>query len=94
MLAKNNNIFNYSIYHKGEKYPLDNKKPNSKKNQKDLIGKSLDNKSIKNILLEHISQDGFFVSGLFSFWREIRFNEQKFLAIKLILDIKYYYSGF
>ena len=50
MLVKNNNILDYFIYHKEEKYLLGNKNLDNKEYQKDLVGKYLDNKSIKNIL--------------------------------------------
>lgn len=49
-LAKNNNILDYVIYHKEEKYLLSNKNLDNKEYQKDLVGKHLDNKSIKNML--------------------------------------------
>lgn len=55
IIAKDDNTIDYFIHHKKEKYPLGNKKQDIENDQKILIGKSLDNKSIKNILLEHLS---------------------------------------
>ena len=54
ILAKNNHILNYSIYYKEEKYLLGNKNENSKKDKRNLISKSLDNKNVKDILLKCI----------------------------------------
>ena len=50
MLVKDNNALDYFIHHNKKKYPLGNKGPNVKKNQRDLVGKSSNKKSIKNIL--------------------------------------------
>lgn len=49
-MVEDDNILDYFIYYKEEKYLLGNKKQDIKKNQRDLISKSLDNESIKDIL--------------------------------------------
>lgn len=54
MLTKDNYTSDYFIYYNEKKYLLDNKKQDIKKDQKDLIGKSLDSKSVKNMLSRHI----------------------------------------
>lgn len=51
ILIENNNKSDYFIYYNKEKYSLDNKKQNIKKDQRDLIGKSLDGKNIRNMML-------------------------------------------
>lgn len=93
MLVKNNNILDYFIYHKEEKYLLGNKNLDNKEYQKDLVGKYLDNKSIKNILFRCTYQNRLLASKLLSFLEEIRFHKEKFLASKFISDIKYHYLG-
>lgn len=61
--------------------------------QRNLINKSLNNKNIKNIVLDYISQDGLLVSKLSSSLKEIWFCEQDFLAGTPISDIKYNHPG-
>lgn len=58
-----------------------------------MIDKSLDNKNIKYKLLRHVSQNGLFINKLILSLRKFRLNDQKFIADKPILNIKYYYSG-
>ena len=60
MLAEDDNASNYFMYHKEVKYPIGNKKQNVEKDPRDLVGKSLDNESVRDMLPEHISQDGLF----------------------------------
>ena len=45
MLAKDDNISDYFIHHKKEKYPLGNKEKNVENNQKEFVDKSSDIKS-------------------------------------------------
>lgn len=45
------------------------------KDQKDLVGKSSDNESVRNMLSRQILQDRFLTSELSSFSREIKFGE-------------------
>ena len=45
----------------------------------------------KNGLSERIPQNGLLASESLSFFREVRFSEQKFPVGKPISDIKYYY---
>lgn len=52
ILAENNNASNYFKHHNEEEYSLDNKMQDIEEDQRDSIGKSLDNESIKNMLLE------------------------------------------
>ena len=59
------------MHHNEEKYSLGNKSQDVEKDQKDLMGESLNNKSVKNMLLEHMSQDGLFVSEFSSSLREV-----------------------
>lgn len=75
MLVEDDNILDYFINHKEEKYPLSNKRQNINEDQKDLIGKSLDNESIRNILLGYIPQDGIFISKSSLSLRKVRFSK-------------------
>ena len=93
ILAEDDNASDYFIDYKEEKYLLGNKKQDVKKNQRDLVGKSLDNESINDILLECTPQDGFLKSGLLSFLREVKLSEQEFFASKPVFDIKYNHLG-
>ena len=63
------------MYHKGEKYPLGNKGQNVEEDQKDSIGKSSDNESVRNMLPGHILEDGLLESKLSSSLREVRFSK-------------------
>ena len=74
MLAESNNIASYFIYYKKEKYLLDNKKQDIEEDQRDLIGKNSDNKSIKDMLLRCTLQNKLFTSELSSL-REIGLSE-------------------
>lgn len=58
---------------KKEKFLKNNKKQNIK-DEKNFIGKSLNNKSIKDKLLGRIFQDGLFASELILFLKEIKFS--------------------
>lgn len=93
MLAENNDALNYSIHYKEEKYPLGNKTSDDEEDQKNLLDKSSDNKSVRDMLPRHTPQDGLFASELSSFLREVRFSKQEFPASKPILDIKYHHPG-
>lgn len=76
---------------KKEKYLRGNKRQDEKEDQKDLVGKSLDNESIRDRLPRCISQDGLFASQSISFLKEVRFSEQKFPAGSFVSNIKYNY---
>lgn len=65
ILAKNDNASNYFMYHNKDKYLLGNEEQNIKEDQKNLIYKNLDNKSVKNMLLKYTPQDRLFASELF-----------------------------
>lgn len=93
MLAKDNNTLDYFIYHKKKKFLLGNKKQNIEEDQKDLISKSLDNESIKNMLPRYISQDGLLVNELLSSLKKIRFSKQEFSISTPVSDIKYDHAG-
>lgn len=62
MLVKDYNKLNNYIYLKEEKYLLNNKRQNSKLNQKNLIDKSSNNESIRNILLESYLFNNYYIS--------------------------------
>lgn len=80
-------------YNKDEKSIL--KEQNIKKNLRNLIGKSLNTKVyIKDSFLRSIPQNKLFVNKLELFLKKTRFIKQEFSICKLVLDIKYYYSGF
>lgn len=49
VLAEDNNKLNYFIHYKKKKYLVDNKKQDIEEEQRDLVGESSNNKSIKNI---------------------------------------------
>ena len=53
ILAEDNNAFNYFIYHNEEEYRLGNKKQDVEADQRELVSKKLDNKSIKDMLHGH-----------------------------------------
>lgn len=89
MLAENDNALTYFIHHKEEKYPMNNKGQDIEEDQRDLISKSSDNKSVKNILLIRISQDELLGSELSLSLRKFRFNEKEFPTRTPISDIKY-----
>lgn len=91
MLVKDDNVLDSFIHHNKKKYSLGNDGQNVEEDQKNLIGKSLDNKSIKNILFERISQDGLFANKSSFLLREIWFSKQEFFASTLVSDIKYNY---
>lgn len=63
------------MYHKEEEYSLDNKKQNIEDDQRDLVGKHADNKSIRNMLFGRTSQNGLLVSELSLSLRGVRFSE-------------------
>lgn len=54
ILIDNNDELDYSIWYKKKKYSLNNKEYNSKKEQRDLIDKRLENDYIRNLLLKYI----------------------------------------
>lgn len=56
-----------------------------------MLGKSLNNKIVRNILLRRISQDWFLANKLSSFLREVKFSEQEFFTSIPISNIKYDY---
>lgn len=94
MLAENNAALDYFMHYEEEEYPLGKKKQVDKDNQKDLVAKSFDNKSLKDMLSGNISQDELLTSELSWSSRGVRFNEREFPADKLVLDIKYHHPGF
>lgn len=74
MLKLNNHKSNYFQSNNNEKFRLD--KQNIKKDQKDFVGKSLDNKRrIKKSLLRHIPQNKGFINKLLLFLKEISFGK-------------------
>lgn len=89
MLAENNNASDYFIYYNRKEYPLGNKKKDIREDQRHLVGKSLDNKNVKNMLPRCTSQDELFASKLSFSLKEIQFSKQKFLASIPISNIKY-----
>ena len=89
MLAEDDNTSDYFIYHNKEEYPLGNEGKDVEEDQRDSVGKSSDNKSVRNILLDRIPQDGLLVSESSSFLREVWFDKQKYLAATLVSDINY-----
>ena len=89
MLAEDNNTLYYFIHYNKEKYLLDNKKQSIKKDQKDSIGKSLDNKSVKNILPGYMREGWLFTSDLSLSLKKVWFSKQEFLASRPINNIKY-----
>ena len=89
MLAKNGNASDYFFNHKKNKYSLGNKKQNIEEDLKNLVGKSLDNKNIKNMLFRYILKDWLFINKLSSFLKEIEFNKQEFPTGIAISEIKY-----
>ena len=50
MLAADNNTSDYFMHHKEEKYLLDNKGQDIKEDQKDLLDKSSDTESVREML--------------------------------------------
>lgn len=58
---------------KKEEYLQGNKRQNIKENKRDLVGKSLDNKSVRDRLFRHTPQNRLFASDLTLSLREIRF---------------------
>ena len=93
MLAENDDASDYFMHQEEEEYPLGNKKQNVKKDYRDLVGESSDNKRVKKMLLGHTLQDRLLESELSSSLREMRFSEQEFPAYTPISDIKYNHLG-
>lgn len=62
MLAENNDVSNYFIYHEEEEYPLGNEKQNVEEDQSALVGKCSDNENVRDILPGHTPQDGLHIS--------------------------------
>ena len=75
MLVEDDNASDYFRHQKKEKYPLDNKEQDVKKDQNDLVSKSSYNKNIKNMLLGYTPQNELFGSELSSSLKEFRFGE-------------------
>lgn len=75
MLAEDDNTLDYSIYYKEKEYLLNNKGQENEEDQRDLVSKSLDNESVKNILSGYISQDGLLANKSSLSLREVRFNK-------------------
>ena len=64
------------------------------KSYRNLVDKSSDIKGCtRDGLSESTPQEGLLTSKLSVFLREVRFNEQEFLAGKPVLDIKYFHLG-
>ena len=91
MLAKNDYTSDYFIYHNEERYLLSNKRQNVKEDQRDLVDKSSDNKSVRNMLPRHTPQDRLLASELSFSLKKIWFSKQEFLTGTLISNIKYNY---
>lgn len=93
MLKEYDNASNNFWLHVDEESIL--KKQNLKKDNRDLVDKSLEVRSCaKDSLSGHTSQDELFACELLLFLIEVVFSKQEFLTYKPILDIKYYYADF
>lgn len=68
-LAKDINISDYFVYYNRKKYQQGNKRQNKEKDTKNLVGKSSNNKNIKNIYLKYIPQIGNLINMLSLFLR-------------------------
>ena len=75
ILAKKDDVSDYFMYYNKEKYPLDNKRQDVEKNQRNSIGKSLNNKSVRNMLPGYTPQDGLLGRESSSFLRDFRFSK-------------------
>ena len=75
MLAEDDNTSDYFMHQKEEEYPLGNKRQDVEENQKNLVGKSSDNKIVKNIQSGHTPQNGLLGSESLSSLREVRFSK-------------------
>ena len=75
MLAEDDDALDYFIYYEEEKYPLGNKKQDVEEDQRHLVGKNLENKSVRDILPGRTLQDELLRSELSSFLREVRYSE-------------------
>lgn len=75
ILVEDNNALDYFIYYDEKKYLLDNKKQDIKKDQKNLINKSSDSKSVKNMLFRHTHQDELLINELSLSLKEVQFNK-------------------
>ena len=71
MLVEDDNVLDYFMYHNKEKFLLDNKEQDIKKDQKDLMGKSSNNKIIKSMLLGRTLQNEFLASKLLLSLKEV-----------------------
>lgn len=75
ILVEDNNASDYFMYYDEKKYLLDNKKQDIKKDQKNLINKSSDSKSVKNMLFRHTHQNGLLANELSLSLKEVQFNK-------------------
>ena len=93
ILAKDDDTLDYFIYDNEKEYALGKKRQDIKEDQRNLVGKSWDNKSVRNMLPKRPPQDGLHASELLSSLKEVWFSEQKFLAGTPVSNIKYNYLG-
>ena len=92
MLAEDDNASDYFMHHKEEEYLLGNKGQDVEEDQRDWVGKSSNNESIKHMLPGCTSQDGLFRSKSSSSLKEVRFSKQECPTGTLISNIKYDHS--
>ncbi len=94
MLAEDDDTSDHLMYHKKDKYPLGNKEKEIRENQRDLVGQSSDNESLRDMLPRHTPQAGLLRSESSSFLREVKFCDQEFAAGTPVSNIKYDHPGF
>ncbi len=94
MLAEDDDTSDHFIHHEEEEYLLGNKEQEIRKNQKDSVGQSSDNESLRDILSERTSWAGLPGNESSSSLKEVRFSDQEFAAGTPISNIKYNHLGF
>ncbi len=77
------------MYHEKKEYPLGNKEQEVREDQRDSLGQSSDNKSVKNMPPGHTPQAGLLRSKLSLSLKEVRFCHQEFTAGIPVSNIKY-----
>ena len=75
ILAEDDNASDYFMHHKEEEYPLGSKKQDIEEDQRNLVGKTSDNESVKDMLLRHTPQNGLLGSESLSSLKKVRFSE-------------------
>ncbi len=94
MLVEDDNTSDHFMYHEEEEYPLGNNKQEIREIQRDSVGQSSDNESLRDMLSGRIPQAGLLGSESSSSLREVRFKDQEFTTGTPISNIKYNHPGF